>query len=171
MCEHTGGVLRDFVLVFRGDICREHSLIRRRNCLMTEAANSLSAAADPELSKTRNAIANLAFGHGRTRLDSGLRAVAPRCLGGENVGRTMIVLHHALCGDDFHQSPVSILFRRKCLKFFWWFCGRCNTGGAAYDSSCHARVAQPLLFLALELLALESGIEKHHPLTFFTSAL
>ena len=43
------------------DIYREHSLIRRRNCLMTEAANSLSAAAGPELSTTRNPIANLAL--------------------------------------------------------------------------------------------------------------
>ena len=60
MCEHTGGVLRDFTLVIHRDICREHSLIGRRNCLMTEAANSLSAAAGPELPTTRNPIANLA---------------------------------------------------------------------------------------------------------------
>ena len=60
MCEHTGGVLRDFVEVLHRDICREHSLIGRRNCLMTEAAKSLSAAAGPELSITRNPIANLA---------------------------------------------------------------------------------------------------------------
>ena len=60
MCEHIGGILRDFVLVFHRDICLENSLIGRRNCLMTEAANSLSAAAGPELSKTRNHIANLA---------------------------------------------------------------------------------------------------------------
>ena len=59
MCEHTG-VLRDFIVVIHRDICREHSLFGRRNCLMTEAANSLSAAADPELSTTRNPIANLA---------------------------------------------------------------------------------------------------------------
>ena len=50
----------DFVLVFHRDICREHNLIRRRNYLMTEAANSLSVAAGPELSTTRNPIANLA---------------------------------------------------------------------------------------------------------------
>ena len=37
-----------------------NSLIGRRNCLMTEAANSLSAAAGPELSTTRNGIVNLA---------------------------------------------------------------------------------------------------------------
>ena len=59
MCEHTG-VLRDFIVVIHREICREHSLIERRNCLLTEAANSLSAAAGPELSTTRNAIANLA---------------------------------------------------------------------------------------------------------------
>ena len=59
MCEHTGGVLRDFIVVNHRDICREHSLIGRRNCLMTEAA-ILSAAAGPELSTTRNPIANLA---------------------------------------------------------------------------------------------------------------
>ena len=50
MCEHTG-VLGDFVLVFHRDICHEHSLIGRRNYLMNEAANSLSATAGPELSK------------------------------------------------------------------------------------------------------------------------
>ena len=60
MCEHTGGFLRDFIVAIHRDICREHSLIGRRNCLMTEAANSLSAAAGPELSTTRNPIANLA---------------------------------------------------------------------------------------------------------------
>ena len=60
MCEHTGGVLRDFIVVIHRDICHEHRLIGRRNCLMTEAANSLSAAAGPELSTTRNPIANLA---------------------------------------------------------------------------------------------------------------
>ena len=46
MYEHTGGVLRDFVVVLHCDICREH--IGRRNCLMSEAVNSLSAAAGPE---------------------------------------------------------------------------------------------------------------------------
>ena len=56
--------------------------------------------------------------HGRTRLGSGLRAVAPRCLSGENAGRTMTVLHHALCGDDFDQTPVSIIFREKTISFF-----------------------------------------------------
>ena len=59
MSKHTGGVLRNFVVVFRRDICREHSQMRRRNCLTTEAANSLSAAAGPEKSTTRNPIANL----------------------------------------------------------------------------------------------------------------
>ena len=60
MCEHTGVVLSDFIVVIHRDICREHSLLGRRNCLMTEAANSLSAAAGPELSRTRDPIANLA---------------------------------------------------------------------------------------------------------------
>ena len=49
MCEHAGGVLRDFIVAIHRDIC-----------LMTEAANSLSAAAGPELPTTRNPIANLA---------------------------------------------------------------------------------------------------------------
>ena len=60
MCEHTGEVLRDLIVVIHRDICCEHSLIGRRNCLMTEAANSLSAAVGPELSTTRNPVANLA---------------------------------------------------------------------------------------------------------------
>ena len=60
MCEHTGGVLRDFIVVNHRDICHEHGLIGRRNCLVTESANWLSAAAGPELSTTRNPIANLA---------------------------------------------------------------------------------------------------------------
>ena len=60
MCEDTGGVLRDFIVVKHRDICREHSLIGRRDFLVTESANSLSAAAGPELSTTKNPIANLA---------------------------------------------------------------------------------------------------------------
>ena len=60
MCEHTAGVLRDFIVVIHRDIYPEHSLIGRRNCLMTEAANSLSATAGPELWTTTNPIANLA---------------------------------------------------------------------------------------------------------------
>ena len=60
VCGHTGGVLRDFVPVFHRDTCREHSLIGRRNWLVTEAANSLSATAGPESSITMNPIANLA---------------------------------------------------------------------------------------------------------------
>ena len=47
-------------------------------------------------------------------MGSGLRAVAPRCLSRENAGRTMTVMNHALCGDDFHQTPDSIIFRGKC---------------------------------------------------------
>ena len=54
-----GGFLRDIIVLFQRDICREHSLIGRRNCLMTEAANSHSAGAGPALSTTKNPIANL----------------------------------------------------------------------------------------------------------------
>ena len=68
MCEHTGGVLRDFIVLIRRDICREHSLIGRHNCLMTEVANSLTAAAGPELSTTRSLIANLASDSATARL-------------------------------------------------------------------------------------------------------
>ena len=48
-------------------------------------------------------------------MGSGLRAVVPRCfsINRENAGRMMTVLHHALCGDDFHPTPVSIAFRGK----------------------------------------------------------
>ena len=60
MCQHAEGVLGDFVLVFHRDTCLEHSLIGRRNYFMTEAANPQSAAAGPELSKSRNPLANLA---------------------------------------------------------------------------------------------------------------
>ena len=60
MCEHTGGVLSDCIAAIHRDIYREHSLIGRRNCLMTEAAKSLSAAAGPELSTIGNPITNLA---------------------------------------------------------------------------------------------------------------
>ena len=51
--------MRDFVVVFHGGICSEHSQMKRRNCFMTEAANLFSAAAGPEKSTTRNPIANL----------------------------------------------------------------------------------------------------------------
>ena len=60
MCKHTGQVLGDFVAVFHPDIFPEDSLIGRRNYLATKTANLLSAAAGPDLSKTRNPIANLA---------------------------------------------------------------------------------------------------------------
>ena len=60
VCEHTGGLLGDLVLVFHRGFCPEDSLISRRNYLTTEAANSLSAAAGPELSKTRNPVIDLA---------------------------------------------------------------------------------------------------------------
>ena len=59
-CEHTGGDVCDFIVAIHRDICCEHRLIERRNCLMTEAASSLSAAAGQELSTTRKPIANLA---------------------------------------------------------------------------------------------------------------
>ena len=112
MCEHAG-VLGDFGLVSHRDICREYGLIGRRNYFMTEAANSLSAAAGPELSKLGivSPIFSFGLGHGRTRLGSGLRAIAPRCISRENAGSTTTVLHRALCGDDFDQTPVSIIFR------------------------------------------------------------
>ena len=60
MCKHIGGIQGDFVLVFHRDICREGSLIGRRNYLTNEAAKSLSAAVGPELSKAKNYIAHLA---------------------------------------------------------------------------------------------------------------
>ena len=62
MREHTGGSLGNCVLVFHRDICREHNLIGRCNYPMSEAATSPSVAAGLELSKTKNAIANLASG-------------------------------------------------------------------------------------------------------------
>ena len=31
----------------------------------------------------------------------------------------MTVLHHALCGDDFDQTPVSIIFRGKYFFGMW----------------------------------------------------
>ena len=60
-------------------------------------------------------------------MGSGLCAVAPRCLSTESAGRTMTVLRHALCGDDFHQTPVPIIFSEN-VQSFSGFCGRCNTG-------------------------------------------
>ena len=118
------------VVIYR-DIRREHSLIGQRNCLMTEAANSLSAAAGPELSTTRYPITNLAPNSATAGL-AWVRVCVlwrPGFLSTENAGRTMTVLRHALCRDDFHQTPVSIIFSGKCSKFFFWFSGRCNTGG------------------------------------------
>ena len=56
-------------------------------------------------------------------MGSGLRPVAPRCLSRENAGRRMTVLHHALYGDDFDQTPASIIYRGKCSKFFFGFVG------------------------------------------------
>ena len=98
MCEHTGGVVRDFIVVIHRDICREHSLIGRRNCLMTEAANSLSAAAGPELSTTRYPITNLAPNSATAGL-AWVRVCVlwrPGFLSTENAGRTMTVLRLSL---------------------------------------------------------------------------
>ena len=58
-----------FVLVFHRDICREHSLTGRRIYLKAEAVNSFSAAAGPELLKSRNPIANLASDYATARLN------------------------------------------------------------------------------------------------------
>ena len=69
MREHKGGVLRDLIVAIHRDICCEHSLIRRRNCLMTEAANLPSAAAGREISTTRSPIVNLAVGSATAGLD------------------------------------------------------------------------------------------------------
>ena len=35
----------------------------------------------------------------------------------------MTALRHALCGDDFHQTPVSIVFSEKRSNFFSGFVG------------------------------------------------
>ena len=63
-------------------------------------------------------------------MGSGLRAVANRCLIRENAGGTMTVLHHALCGDSFEETPVSIVFTvgKLFLFFFLFFFRRCNSG-------------------------------------------
>ena len=61
MGEHKGGTPGDFALAFHRKMCREHSLIGRRSYyLMTDAANSLLDAANPELAETKNSITNLA---------------------------------------------------------------------------------------------------------------
>ena len=69
-------------------------------------------------------------------MGSGLRAVAPRSLSRENAGRTMTVLHHALCEDDFDQTTVSRIFRETVQTLFR-FCGRCNTGGEVLLQTIH----------------------------------
>ena len=60
---------------------------------MIEAANLLSDVARrrPGIIENWESYRQSSFGlgHGRTRLGSGLRAVAPRCLNRENAGRTM----------------------------------------------------------------------------------
>ena len=73
---------------------------------MTEAANSLSATAGPESWTTTNPRAKrFRLGQGRTRLGLGQRAVAPRCFSREIASKTMTVLLHAWCGENF--SPTS----------------------------------------------------------------
>ena len=67
MCEHKGGVLRDFFVVIDRDICREHSLIGRRNCLMTEAANSSSCGPGNIDNWESYRQSSSTFGHSRTR--------------------------------------------------------------------------------------------------------
>ena len=106
MIENTGGVMRDFVVVFHGGICSEHSQMKRRNCLMTEAANSFSAAAGPEQPTTRSPIAKQSSDEATARLSSGLHAVAPRYLRMEYAGEAMTVLHHAMYRDESDQTPV-----------------------------------------------------------------
>ena len=116
------GELRDFAVVFHRDICREHSLTGRRNCLLSEAVNSVSAAAGPELSINLESYRQSSFGLGcgRTRLGSGLRAAAPRCLDMENADTTMTVLHHAMCGDNFDQSLcVNNNWGKMIIKVFF----------------------------------------------------
>ena len=57
-------------------------------------------------------------------MGSGVCDLAPRCLSTGNAGRTMAgIAPHALCGDDFHQTPVSIIFSGKCLKLVSGFVG------------------------------------------------
>ena len=97
MYEHTGGVLGDLVVVFHRDVCREHRRIGRRNYLMADAANTLSAATDPELSNTKNPIANLA--------SDSATAGLPGCLSRENAGRTMPVLHHVFVRECYLPHP------------------------------------------------------------------
>ena len=70
------------------------------------------------------------LGHGRTNLCSGLCGVEPRCLCRVNAGRTMTVLHHALCGHDFDQTPVSKISRGKCSEYFL-FCFVCDVTQAS----------------------------------------
>ena len=100
MCKHTGGVLRNLVVVFHCDICREHSLIGRRNCLMTEAGNS--AVASPELSIARNPIANLASDQATPRLAWVRVCVLWRP--SASVGKTQenddCIAPRLVCGDD-----------------------------------------------------------------------
>ena len=47
--------------------------------------------------------------------------MAPRCLSRENADRTVTVLYHALCVDDFDQTPVSVIFSETVPIFFYCF--------------------------------------------------
>ena len=123
MCEHTGGVLRDFVVVIHRDICRQHSLIGRRNCRMTEAANSPSAAAGPELSTTRNPIANLAS----DSATAGLAWVRVCVLWrpGASVRRTQaerwLYCATPCVGMIFTKPGFQSYFAKTVQLFFFWF--------------------------------------------------
>ena len=70
----------------------------------------------------------------------------------------MTVLRHALCGDDFHQTPVSIIFSEKRSKFFflvlWAMQHRCNWPGrrnyatrpVPYIQKSHNYIGKPCIF-------------------------
>ena len=137
MCEHTRGVLRDFIVAIHRDICREITLIGRRNCLMTEAANSPSAAAGPGLSTNRNPFANLAS-DSRPRQDS--LGFGSACCGapvpqeGERRQNVDCIAPRLVWGC-FLPNPGFNHIWGKMFKLFLWFCGRCNTGD---DPTCVA---------------------------------
>ena len=60
-------------------------------------------------------------------MGSGVRVVALGYLSRENAGITMSVFHEGLSGDDFDQTPVSIILS-LFVRTFFWFCGRSNIG-------------------------------------------
>ena len=65
-------------------------------------------------------------------MGSGLRAVARPYLSKENADRTMTVLHQALYGDDFNQTPVSIILEENCSFFGFGFVGDAPQVGNVY---------------------------------------